>query len=854
MVAGLPIDALLPEIQASLETNPRLVIEAAPGAGKTTRVPQALHERSPNPKQQVIVCEPRRLAARLAATYVAEERGTAVGELVGYSVRFEDRSGPRTRIRYVTEGVLLQELLRAPTLPHAHTVVLDEFHERHLATDQLLALLDALQSTRPELRLIVMSATLDAQGIAEFLRCPRVRSEGRRFDVEVLHETRPDDRPLEKRVASAVRDALAKEQDGHVLVFLPGAREIQRARELLTAERPAGSSAGQAFEVHVLHGEQPIAEQAEAVRASTRRKVVLATNVAESSVTVPDVTAVVDSGLARVAGFSAWSGRSTLSVQEVSQASAIQRAGRAGRTRPGSVFRLYSEANFKRRPERDLPEIQRLDLSELVLQVAGVGKRLEALRWLDAPPARALASARELLQRLGAFDVGGHKLSAVGKRLLDFPLPPRLACVVMTAEELGVGEDGALAAALLSERDIRIPPRGQVWDLPTSLSDVQDRIDAYREAEYDEFRPAALRAAGLDVQRVSSVRRAFSQLTRKLSSNTAPPSNAEQAERLLRRSLLRAFSDRVALHQPNSKRLILENGTTASVSPLSVVRHAPFVVALEVEEHGQGQGPSSTPRVQWLSAIEPDWLLEDYSSQIETREELAFNSDKLRVELISRMTYGSVTLDESRTPAPPSPQASELLFAALQQRSVGFPTQGAALDGLACRIKLLHDAGLGTSLPPAAELSSVELLRRACATRTSFAELEEIALDELLLDKLSDAARSVLRKEAPEAISLPGGRRVTVHYEPGKPPWIASRLQDFFGLSTGPRIAAGRVPLTLHLLAPNQRAVQVTSDLGGFWERHYPEIRRQLCRKYPRHAWPEDGKSATPPAPKPPRR
>jgi ATP-dependent helicase HrpB len=650
-----------------------------------------------------------------------------------------------------------------------------------------------------------------------------------------------------------VRDALSKERDGHVLVFLPGAREIQKARELLTAERPSGSARSeQAFEVHVLHGEQPIAEQAEAVRASNRRKVVLATNVAESSVTVADVTAVVDSGLARVAGFSAWSGRSTLSVQEVSQASAIQRAGRAGRTRPGTVFRLYSEANFKRRRERDLPEIQRLDLSELVLQVAGLGQRVEALRWLDAPPAAALTSARELLQRLGAFDADGTALSAVGKRLLDFPLPPRLARLVLSAEELGVGEDGALAAALLSERDIRMAPRGHVWDLPTGLSDVQDRIDAYQEAAYDEFRPAALRAAGLDVQRIGSVRRAFAQLTRKLRSNAAPPSSAEQAERLLRRSFLHAFSDRVALHQPGSHRLILDNGTTASVSPLSVVRHAPFVVAVEVEELGQGS--NSAPRVQWLSAIEPDWLLEDYGSRIEMREELVFNSDKLRVEQVSRMGYGSVTLDESRTPARPSPQAGELLFAALQQRSVGFPTQGVTLDSLACRIQVLHDAGLGASLPPAQELSSAQLLRQACATRTSFAELEEVAVEELLLQKLSETARGVLRKEAPEALTLPGGRRVTVHYEAGKPPWIASRLQDFFGLSTGPRIAAGRVPLTLHLLAPNQRAVQVTSDLAGFWERHYPEIRRQLCRKYPRHAWPEDGKGATPPAPKPPRR
>lgn len=884
---AFPIDVLLPEVVQSLSRSRCLVIEAPPGAGKTTRVPEALYRATPSSAQQVVVTEPRRLAARLAATYVAKEMGSALGDVVGYSVRFEDKTSARTRVRYVTEGVLLQELCRAPALEHVHTVILDEFHERHLVTDELLALVRRTQRQRPDLRLVVMSATLEGEAIARYLGdCPRLRSEGKRFPVTIEHDNTSDDRPLDKRVASAVRTALHDQPSGDVLVFLPGVREIHHARDALSGGaaardggRDAGHNGGGAgrghsgalrastqhgvdFELHVLHGELPIAEQANAVRPGERRKVVLATNVAESSVTVAGVTAVVDAGLARVAGVSAWSGQSTLSVQEVSQASAIQRAGRAGRTREGRVYRLYSEANFKRRPERDVPEIGRLDLTELVLQLGGMGLAAGELHWLDAPPERALETATEVLRRLGALDAT-NKLSAVGQRMLDFSVPPRLARLIVSGEQFGVENDACLAAALLSERDIRLPPRGQVWDLATSLSDVQDRIDAFAEAEYDDFRPSALRSIGLEQGRVHSVRQARDQLKRRARARgTLPPAaSTNEAETRLRRCFLHAFNDRVALHQPAAHRLILKNGTQATVSPLSVVRHAPFVVAIEVEDRSQtlpgqpagAQGGRGGARVQWLSAIEPDWLLEDYGDELTTSEELVFNVEKLRVETLSRLSYGSVTLDETRARATPSAAAGALLYDAAIQRKASLLGKRSSLEQLLCRVALLREQGFAKELPPLEALNDATLLQRACEECTSFEELEQVDLSELALRDLSTTAQSLLRKETPDFVTLSGGRRVQVNYELGKPPWIASRLQDFFGMGAGPTVCAGRLPLTLHLLAPNQRAVQVTSDLAGFWVRHYPEIKKQLCRRYPRHSWPEDGRTATAPAPKPPR-
>jgi ATP-dependent helicase HrpB len=512
----LPIDQLLPEIVESLRRAPSLVVEAPPGAGKTTRVPAALLDAEVAGGREVWVLEPRRLAARLVARRVAEERGENLGETVGYQVRFEEIATARTRLRFLTEGVLTRKLLHEPTLARVGCVVLDEFHERHLQADLALALLRRLQLTaRPDLRLVVMSATLDAAPVARYLGdCPRLRSEGRRFDVSVEHLAREDARPLAEQVASAARKLIGGGLDGDVLVFLPGAAEIRRAQEACAALAEEND-----LLVLPLHGQLPAGAQDAAVRPASRRKIILSTNVAETSVTIEGVAAVIDSGLARVASHSPWSGLPKLEVARVSRASAAQRAGRAGRTRAGRCLRLYTAQDFAARPEHDAPEVHRLDLAEAALELhaAGIGA-LTTFDWFEPPPSHALEAADALLQRLGAIDSGGS-VTALGRRMLRLPLHPRLARIVAEGEARGIAPRACILAALIAERDIRerqliADPRHQPRRAATkhSPSDLLELLDLFDEAARADFAPSRLRALGLNSAAVHTVERARRQL------------------------------------------------------------------------------------------------------------------------------------------------------------------------------------------------------------------------------------------------------------------------------------------------------------------------------------------------------
>src|SRR5450432_403703 len=851
---ALPIDAVLPELEHALKGARAVVLEAPPGAGKTTRVPWAVQQWLAG--SEVVVAEPRRLAARMAAKRVADERGEVLGERVGYSVRFEDVSSARTRIRYATEGIVLRRLLSDPTFSDVGAVILDEFHERHLATDLLLVLLDRLsRDARPDLKLVVMSATLDAEPVARFLGdCPRIRSEGRMFPVSIEFLPKPDDRPLEKQIMSAVRRAVSEDESGDVLVFLPGAGEIRKAASAL---EPLAKEA--ALLVLPLHGDLPIAEQARAVEPATMRKVVLATNVAESSVTVDGVTVVVDSGVARVAGYSPWSGLPTLGLEAVSRASTTQRAGRAGRTRPGRVFRLYTKGDHESRRAHDLPEIVRSDLAEafLILHGAGVAEP-ERLSFLDTPPKSRVESAHELLTLLGAFAESGT-LSELGQRLLRFPVSPRLARLLVEGERRGVAREAALACALLSERDILLGARaGFGKDNKQSFgargpSDVLERMERYREAEDARFEAHRLRSFGLDPRAVDGVRRAERQIVRLVKDQQEGPGSMDAVERELQRCLLAAFPDRVARRKRRGEReLILASGGVARLSESSVVVDAEFLLALDVEEQRGTSAASTTVRL--ASAIEPDWLLESFGEAVTVSDELEWNPNAERVERVERMAFGAVVFDEARTAALPSAEASALLAAAARRGSALDFSKNDVVLSLTLRLRLLREHFPEANFPELDETQALATLNVICSGLTSFAELAKVDVATALLADLDHDQRRLLEVETPERIRLPGGRSVDVQYEADRPPWIESRLQDFFGMPEGPRLCRGRVPLTLHLLAPNHRAVQVTTDLSGFWLRHYPAVRRELMRKYPRHPWPEDGRTATPPEPKPPRK
>jgi len=842
----LPIDAHLPRITDAVKRGPGLVLTAEPGAGKTTRVPRALLEAGLAEAGEIVVLEPRRIAARMAADRVAFELGERLGERVGYTVRFEDVGSARTRLRFVTEGVLSRRLGQDPALRGIGCVVIDELHERSLHADLALGLLRRLQREhRPELRIVAMSATLEAERVAAFLGSPSLHVEGRRFEVAIEHAEGKDERPLELQVLGAVKRLLAAEPDGHVLVFLPGAAEIRRALEALAPLAERG------IEVLPLHGELPAAEQDRAVRPSERRKVIVATNVAETSLTIDGVVGVVDSGLFRQARHSPWSGLPELVTAKISRASATQRAGRAGRTRPGRALRLYGKHDHDGRPLHEAPEIQRADLTELVLTLARAGVTdVAGFPFFEAPPAAALEHARALLERLGAID-GQGAITPLGTRLSALPLHPRLGRVAIEAERLGFPERGALAASLIAEREILLAARTQVGperrghpgQLASGPSDVLDRLE--RLEDVDGAGAGAMRGSGLDVAAATAALKGRDGLVRALQkTRTGPVPHGDRADEAIARAVLAGFSDRVAKRRKKGgAEVVLAGGGAVKIAETSVVREAELVVVVEASER------RGAVEARLVGAIEPEWLLEDQPERIREVNEIRYDRDKERIEKVSALAYEGLLLDESRSDAAGQPGAAEALAKAAMQAGLHRFVDLGELKQLGRRLAVAR--AIDPSLPALDDAAVLAALSAAAEGRRSLAELEGAGVLELLLVALlPGGTRAALDRHAPAHLDLPGRKRVPVTYEDDRPPWMESRMQDFFGLAEGPR--AGGAPIVLHLLAPNQRAVQVTTDLAGFWQRHYPALKKELQRKYPRHRWPDDPLTAE--AGPPPRR
>jgi ATP-dependent helicase HrpB len=767
------VDAILPEMIASLKRSPNLVIEAPPGAGKTTRVPPALLDIVSG---EIVVLEPRRIAARLAARRVAWEMGEQVGQTIGYQVRFEEAISARTRVRFVTEGVLTRRLLSDPMLKSVAAVVLDEFHERHLESDLALALLKRLQRTRPDLRIIVMSATLDTDQVAQYLGgCPILRSEGRLFEVSIRHMPYSP-KTLEAQLTDALELLIAEDSPGDVLAFLPGAAEIRRAmRESQAVARRVG------LLVLPLHGDLSPAEQDRAITPAQQRKIILATNVAESSVTVEGVNAVIDSGLARIATYSQWTGLPTLHVGRVSKASAKQRAGRAGRTGPGRVLRLYGMEDYQRRPEHDDPEIARSDLSQLCLALRAMG--IGDLEWLDAPPEAAVESAEALLDRLGATKERAHQLAR-------YPLHPRLSRILIAAMERGVGEDGCMAAALLGSG-----ARARKNDLLAAIDSDQD----YRKDQ--DYRTR---------QQVEQLRRI-----------ARPVRQTEHNDDALLMSVLAGFPDRVARRRAGNQ-VLLSTGGSAEVA--GDPPQYEFMVAVDAEDRKD----KPLPLIRMTARIEPEWLIELFPDRVREKSGVEWNRLGERVEAVNALLYDELAIQESRGAIPDAEAAAQLLVQKALEAGIDRFVDRETLDEFGARVQF---AGLD---PP----DIPQALKDLCLGLRSFTELKNAAKNLVALLEQTMVPRR-LEQMAPTRIRLPNGRQTKVHYEPGKPPWIASRLQDFFGMHETPRIGPEQTPVVVHLLAPNQRAVQTTSDLAGFWERLYPQVRRELMRRYPRHSWPE---------------
>jgi ATP-dependent RNA helicase HrpB len=839
-LAPLPIDDVLPQLLAALRGHSAAVLQAPTGAGKTTRVPPAILDAGLAGERRILVLEPRRLAARAAARRIAFERGGRVGDEIGYHVRFDKQTGPRTRIAVVTPGILLRYLHDDPFLDSTALVVFDEFHERGLESDLALGMVRLLQQTvRTDLKIVVMSATLDTAGIAAYLGgAPVVVSEGRLHPVEILYEPKPPAESWPVATAKAIGRVLRR-TEGDVLVFLPGMGEIcQSERELA----PLAEKLDMA--VLPLHGDLPAEQQDAALVPQSRRKIVLSTNVAETSVTVSGVTGVVDTGLARVLTFDPAIGLDRLDLAPISKSSADQRAGRAGRERPGVCVRLWSEGQHLGRAEQIEPEIRRVDLAGALLHLLTLGEaHVERFPWLDPPPPATVTSALQLLHRLGAVDEAGP--TELGRMLVRLPVHPRLARLLVEGARLGCPEQAAMAAAILAERSpfLRATTRPAFGRRAGSSSDVLDAVEAIEEFErtgrVDSICGELHRGAG------HFILRARDQLMRAISEanpgrpapGRRPPASA--AGLPLLQALYAAFPDRLARRRnPGGEKAVMIGGRGVRLAPTSGVLDGELFVCIDVDA---GQIESL---VRMASRVERDWLPSD---QLVQTVDMAFDPKSERVTARRRVRIEDLVLEDREAPLPETADVARVLAAAALERfdSV-FPADDSVTGRYLIRLRCLANWMPELHLPNFDDAEMRDLLVEMCTGCQSLADLRKADWLGVIQGRLKYPQLQTIERESPERLAVPSGSRLALSYEVGRPPVLAVRMQELFGLTATPRIAGGRVPVLLHLLAPNGRPQQVTDDLASFWANTYPQVRKDLRARYPKHAWPEDPLSAQP--------
>ncbi|MDO3411692.1 ATP-dependent helicase HrpB [Saccharibacillus sp. CPCC 101409] len=816
---SLPVDEALPLLKKSLADNKPAILIAQPGAGKTTRVPLALLGEPWLEGRKILILEPRRLAAVSAADYMAESLGERTGETVGYRISLDSKSGARTRIEVVTEGILTRMLQSDPSLEEAGLVIFDEFHERNLQADLGLAL--ALQSRavlREDLRILVMSATIDPQPVSRVLGGAEViRSEGRVFPVETVYAAGPRSAPLERRAADAARRAW-RETEGSILVFLPGVREIGRAREeLLRGERLPGA------EILPLHGGLGREEQRRAVNASAegRRKIILSTSLAESSITVEGVTAVVDSGLIRTQTFSPRTGMSRLVTLTESLESADQRRGRAGRTAPGVCYRLWSREEEAGMPAARAPEMLQSDLAPLALELAAWGAANPAeLDWIDMPPEAGYAGALELLRRLHALDEAG-RITAEGRAMSALGVHPRLARMIRRALALGLGETACDLAALLQEQAAApAPSGGAVTDavsLLPRLAALQSASARGRSGARTPEERAAERAARL--RRIAGL----------------PPGPGKASPQRAGLLLAFAFPDRVARRR-GSGRFLLSGGRGAYVPERELLSREEYLVAADIDDQG------AEGRI-WLAApLEPGDLEEFASLEGEEEIRVEWDDEREAVSALRVRRIGAVILSSSQAASPGEEDVAAALLHGIR-RSEGrlLPWTKEARE-LQNRMIFMHRADEAfPASDDASLLADMEnwLLPFVSGIRSGN-QLRKLELARLLEQRLSWEQRRRLDTEAPTRLGVPSGSRIAIDYSDPERPFIAVKLQEMFGQTDTPRIGGGRIPVTVQLLSPARRPVQITADLANFWRETYFEVKKDLKGRYPKHYWPDD--------------
>ncbi len=828
----LPIDAVLPELQRALTIHPCAVLQAPPGAGKTTRVPLALLNAAWLQNQRIIMLEPRRLAARNAAGWMAELLGEAAGATIGYRTRMDTKVSARTRVEVVTEGVLARMLQSDAELPGVGVVIFDEFHERSIHTDLGLALcLDVQRNLRPELRVLVMSATLDAAPVAHLLNdAPLITSSGRSYPVEIHYVGAVPERDRLAVLARVVEQAV-REQSGSVLVFLPGAGEIHKVSAMLRAAAlPSDIS------VHALYGDLPRAAQEAAIQPCRAglRKIVLATSIAETSLTIEGVRVVVDSGAMRVPRFEPRSGMTRLETVRVSRASAEQRCGRAGRLEPGVCFRLWSEGEHKALQPFSAPEIRDADLAPLVLELAQWGVRdAQLLSWLDPPPAAAQAQARDLLRRLGALDEH-ERITAHGKAMAQLALHPRLAHMLLRAQEWKLGGVACDLAALLNERDV-FKGAGSARD-----GDVRTRLELLRRGAQEN--PAA-GGGNVDSAALQRVTQAARQWQKDLRVAPAQAQDMHCAGLLL----ALAYPDRIAQRRgAEGYRYLLANGRGAFVQEGEALAKAEYLAVADVD------GGECEARIYLAAPLEVSELEQACGTQLETIEQVVWNSREQAVNARRQRRYGELILKDDPLQKPDPQKVLQALLQGVRALGVAALPWTPAARNWQARVLLLRRATDAAAWPDVSDAALLAQFDHWLAPHllgiTRWSEVQRVDVLPALTELLDWKKRQALDEWAPTHISVPSGSRVVIDYAHGDTPVLAVRLQEMFGLSATPRIANGRVPLLLHLLSPARHPVQVTGDLASFWKNSYQDVKKDLKGRYPKHYWPDDPLQAQPTA------
>lgn len=817
------------------------MLTAPTGSGKSTRLPQILVD-SGVVRGRVVVLQPRRLAARLLALRVASERGCRAGGEVGFQIRFEDVSSSATRILFVTEGILIRRMVRDPGLEGVGAVVLDEFHERHLHTDVALGRVMELQeSLRPDLKLVVMSATLDTAPLAAFMApCEVIASEGRAHPVDVGYLTRPaGDAPWDAAARELGRRA-REGWSGGALVFMPGAWEIGRTMRSLESE-----GLGRRFELMPLHGELPLAKQQAAVAPGAGDRIVVSTNVAETSLTIAGVNLVVDSGLARVARYDPHRGIDTLLVERISRASADQRAGRAGRTGPGACVRLWTEAEHRQRLAFDVPEVCRLDLAEtmLALSVAGLAGP-GRFRWFERPPESSLRRAETLLRDLGALDPETGRITEVGRQMEAFPVHPRHARMLLAGAGHGCLRTAALVAALTAGRPILVRRAGaeaeaRRWAAvgEEEDSDLMALVRAWEHARSTGYSVEECSRLGIHAGAAREVGAAFEQFMAIARREGLGDDAGEPSARGLQMCLLAGFSDHLAVRRDEGTfRCDVVHGRRGTLDRDSVVRKARMLVAAEMREIESGGGGIDV-RLGLATAVSEESLREIFPGDFSERTEVALDPVQRRVVARPIRLFRDLVIWRGPECAAPEGEAAHLLADEVGAGRCAIKEWDDAVEQWISRVNFLAARMPELGIAPIGVLEKRVMLEQICYGASSVKEARDRPVWPVVRGWLNGAQLAAVERLVPDKVELPSGRRARIRYLPAGDPVLSARIQDLFGLERVPELCGGRSVPVVEILAPNHRPVQTTKDLTGFWRDAYPKIRQELRRRYPKHEW-----------------